>query len=386
MARRAKGTGSVYRTADGWVGQFDAGIGAEGKRQRPKVTGKTQREVQAKLAQLALRVAEGRPAAPGKETVKVFLIRYLATVLKPSAAPSTYASRAMIIQRHLIPALGRYPLAGLTAAHVQAYIADKSGHGTDKSGPQAALAPRTVRLHLATLHAALEVAVDWDLLPKNPCRRIRLPPIPESCYPVLDSGHALQFLRAIAADRLAALYVLGLTTGLRIGECLGLQWTAIAWGTSAIRVERKLLHLGGALLEDAPKGRRVRTVELVPLAVAALRRHQAQQAAERLAASGVWSRPDLVFTSPTGAPLWDSPITSHALPRLLAAAQLPRMTFHHLRHSFATLLLADGESISVVAEALGHADATVTLRTYRHLLPHERGRATGRLARLLPEE
>lgn len=374
--RRAKGTGSVYRDGDHWTGQLDVGIGPDGKRHRKKVIGRTQREVQQKLAQLSLTVEAGQTVPRGRETVGAFLTRWLETVLRPSVAVTTYASRRMIVQRHLVPTLGRRPLVALTTADIQGYVAEKSK----------TLAPRTIRLHHATLHAALEVAVDWDLLPKNPVRRIRLPPVSEQDYPVLDRDAAQRFLRLIAQERLAALYVLGLTTGLRIGECLGLQWEAIDLDAGRMKVQRKLLHLGGALLEDAPKGRRVRTAELVPIAVAALKRHQARQAEERLRLGGTWGRPDLVFTSPTGTPLWDSPITSVALPKLAARAGLPRMTFHALRHSFASLLLADGESISVVAEALGHADATVTLRTYRHLLPGERGRATDRLAKLLPVE
>jgi integrase len=375
--RRSKGTGSVYRLADGrWCGQADLGW-RQGRRWRRKVIRPTQRAAQQALARLLAAHQTGQLPEPTRETVGGFLQRWLATVQRPHAAASTYVRQETVIRCHLLPAFGRRPLAKLTRAEIQQYVAEKARTA----------APGSVRLHHAILHSALETAVEWDLLARNPAARVRLPRAPERAYPVLDWDAAARFLQVVAPERLAALYVLGIATGLRIGECLGLQWAAVNLDAGLIRVERKLLRLPRQIIEEPPKSARSRReVELVPWAVVALRKHQAQQAAERLLAGSAWERPDLVFTDPLGRRLWDRPISSRHLPKLLAQAGLPRMTFHSLRHVFASLLLSDGADVAAVSALLGHADPSVTLRVYRHMLPQEKRGAVNRLARLAPDE
>jgi integrase len=371
--RRSKGTGSIYKRPDGrWVGVADFGWRG-GKRWRPKVVAATQRQAQQRLAALIADHQAGKPApASGRELTGAFLTRWLETVQRLHLAPSTYVSQEMIVRCHLRPAFGHRPLAQLTPAEIQDYVAAKAR----------TLAPGTVRLHVSVLRHALNVAVEWGLVARNPAARVRLPKRPERATLVLGWAEAARFLRVVAADRLAALYVVGLATGMRVGELLGLQWAAVDLDAGVLRVERKLLRLRGQLVEDPPKtarGRRV--IELVPWAADALRAHQARQAAE-LEQAGVWARPDLVFTSPLGEPLWDRAVSSRWLPALLARAGLPRMTMHQLRHSLASLLLSDGADVAAVSALLGHSDPSITYRIYRHLLPHERGRAVSRLERL----
>jgi integrase len=375
-SRRSKGTGSVFQDSQGrWVGMVDLGY-RNGKRWRPKVVCATEREARQRVARMAADRDAGK-APPGRELTGPFLTRWLETVQQLHLAASTYVSQEMIVRVHLTPAFGRKQLAKLTPADVQQYVADKAK----------VLAPGTVRLHIAVLNAALSTAVDWGLIPRSPASRVRLPKAAEREYRVFTWEETERFLRAVASERLAALYILGIATGMRIGECLGLQWSAVDIDAGILHVERKLLHLQRGVIEDAPKtARGRRDVELVPWAVAALRRHKARQAEERLLLGEAWERPDLVFTSPLGKRLWDRPISSVALPRLLAQAGLPRLTFHGLRHSLATILLSEGADVAAVSAMLGHSDASITLRVYRHVLPGEQRRVVNRLERLVPDE
>jgi integrase len=181
-----------------------------------------------------------------------------------------------------------------------------------------------------------------------------------------------------------ALYVLALTTGMRIGELMALQWDAVDLDAGALTVQRKLLHVGKQVIEGPPKstaGRR--RIELHRLAVDALRRHRARQREQRLAAGGEWARPDLVFTTDTGRPQRATIITGHFLPQVLERAGLPRLTCHELRHSMITLMLSRGESINVVAQMVGHSSVAMTLGVYRHILPNEQRGAVDRLGDLL---
>jgi integrase len=113
------------------------------------------------------------------------------------------------------------------------------------------------------------------------------------------------------------------------------------------------------------------------------RRHRARQAEERLALGPEWARPDLVFTTTSGQPINACTVRNWHFPRLLRRADLPKMTFHQLRHSFATLLLSRGESVSVVQQLLGHSSPSITLGVYRHVLPGEQRGAVERLGDLL---
>jgi integrase len=213
---------------------------------------------------------------------------------------------------------------------------------------------------------------------------VDLPKLAPREAPVLAAGPAQRLLQAARGERLEALFVLALTTGARQGELLGLRWEDVDLEGGLLHIRRKLLRVQRQLVESAPKsasGRR--TLVLSRLAVEALRRHRARQSEERLQVGAAWARPDLVFTTARGEPLNACTLRNWHFPRLLRKAGLPKLPFHGLRHSVATLLLSRGESINVVQELLGHSSPGLTLRVYRHVLPGEQRAAVERLTALL---
>jgi integrase len=320
------------------------------------------------------RPAAGATGASERETVEQLLRRWLEDVQRARVEPSTLVREEAVVRCHLLPALGKSRLAKLTPRDVQEYIAQK----------RKTHAPASVRLHHSVLHNALNTAVDWGWIARNPADRAKLPKIPKPQRQALDAEPARQLLHAARGDRWEALYVLALSTGCRIGELLALRWDDVDLDRGMLNVQRKLLYLGKQLIEGGPKssaGRR--HVELSRPAVEALRRHRARQAEQRLQVGAEWSHPDLVFTTPFGKPQRANPITSYYLPRLLAKAGLPKMTFHELRHSAITLMLSRGENISVVAQMVGHSNVAMTLSRYRHILPNEQRGAVDRLGALL---
>jgi integrase len=372
--RRGQGEGSIFQAQDGrWRAVVDLGW-QNGKRHRQYLSGNTRKEVQDKL-KIALREQQqGVTPAPQRQTVGQFLETWLRDVRGPKLEPSTYSRYEVTIRRHLIPALGKRPLAKLTTAEIQGFYAHTR------------LAPTTVRLSHAIFRSALETAVQWDLLAKNPASHVELPKVPQRDLRVLDSDAARQFLQAAQGDPREALYITALTTGMRIGELLGLRWADLDVDAGVVHVQRKLLHLGKRIIEGSPKsaaGRR--RVELDRLAVDALRRHRARQLELRLQLGADWARPDLVFTTETGRPQRADTVTCHYLPRLLQKAGLAKMVFHDLRRSMITLMLSNGESISVVSQMVGHSNAAMTLSRYRAILPNEQRGAVNRLGALLTD-
>jgi integrase len=176
-------------------------------------------------------------------------------------------------------------------------------------------------------------------------------------------------LEHVEGDRLEALYVLALATGLRQGELLGLGWPDVDLSAGVLTVRRSLQRVNGVIDFVEPKTLRSRRTVSVPASVGdLLRRHRQRQAGERLKAGSVWQENDLVFTTGTGRPL-DGTNVTRRFQRLLAAAGIPQRRFHDLRHSCATVLLAQGVAARVVMEILGHSQILVTQNTYTHVLP-----------------
>src|SRR5829696_2841027 len=176
---------------------------------------------------------------------------------------------------------------------------------------------------------------------------------------------------AARGDRLEALYVLAVTTGLRQGELLGLKWDDIDLEVGTLQVRHTLTTAKGGPVLSAPKtkGSR-RTVRLSQTALEALRSHPgASIGGDRPGAGSLWSENGLIFASESGSPLPRQHITARRFKPLLKRAGLPEIRFHDLRHTCATLLLSKNVNPKVVSEMLGHASIAITLDTYSHVLP-----------------
>ncbi len=178
-------------------------------------------------------------------------------------------------------------------------------------------------------------------------------------------------LKVAEGDRLEALLIVALSTGMRSGEMLGLQWKAIDLDRGRIGVVASLQpNLAHELVLMEPKTPRSRrAIDIEPRVVLALRRHRAAQAMERRVAGVAWVDNDLVFTAPTGAPIDGRALIRAWFRPLLAKAGLPSIRIHDLRHSYASIALARGVHPKVVQEALGHSTIAVTLDLYSHVVP-----------------
>jgi integrase len=220
-----------------------------------------------------------------------------------------------------------------------------------------------------TLRKALADAVAARRLDWNPAEAAKVPKVERGrALPVWSAADVARFLEHVAGDRLAALYVLAATTGLRRGELLGLRWqdVAIEEHPARLSVRRTRVQYGRLVADKAPKSpRSSRTIPLPTGAIVALRRHRANQAEERLAAGTAYTDSGLVFADEIGRPLMPSTISS-AFARHVRDAGLPRLTLHGLRHTFATLGLEAGVDTVYVSELLGHASPAITMQVYQH--------------------
>lgn len=232
----------------------------------------------------------------------------------------------------------------------------------------------------------LSQAVRDDLVSRNVCELVTPP---RSDQVPFRGGHlrpdqARALLAAGERTRLAAMWRLALTAGLRKGELLGLRWEDVDLDAGTLTVRRTVFRQPGrGLVEGRPKtSDSARTLRLGVASVDSLRRHRSGQAAERLRAGELWQGSGRVFTTPRGSTI-DPRNVSRLLDELCAVAEVPRIRVHDFRHTCATLLLAEGEPLEVIAERLGHSDTRVTSQVYAHVLDELKQRAADRLDALL---
>jgi integrase len=194
---------------------------------------------------------------------------------------------------------------------------------------------------------------------------------------------AKQFLAAIKGNRLEALYSVAVALGLRRGEALGLRWQDVDLDAGTLTVRVTLQRVSGKLQLVEPKtSRSRRTITLPQITIKALRTHKTRQLEERLAAGEQWLETGMIFTSTIGTPLEPRNL-NRQFTKLLEQLGLPHMRFHDLRHTCASLLLAQGVHPRVVMETLGHSRISETMDRYSHVIPALQQDAADRLDKLL---
>lgn len=354
MAKRAAGEGSVYKRGKRWVAQVGTG------RNREYKPFDTQKEANAWRHKKLEQRRQGLNILGSKVPLSKFLDDWL-IVVKSSVRPNTHAQYTQIAHQHINPALGDILLRDLKPHQVQMLYTNKLADGTS---------PRTTRMIHAVLHAALNHALKIGLVIRNVSDPVTLPKVPRKEMNTLDDYQVRLLIQAANGTRMQALFWLAVTTGMRMGEILGLKWGDLERNSGNLRIQRQVQRRKGEGLVFCPpkSSSGVRVIKVGKITLSKLIEHRNQQHQERMLAGEKWQDYDLIFTSPIGTPL-DNSNVNKVYKRCLKMAGLPDIRFHDLRHTAATLMLQEGINPKVVQERLGHADISLTLNTYSHVLP-----------------
>lgn len=419
--RRGHGEGSITQRPDGrWVARVELGW-EDGRRKRKAVYGKTRVEVAGKLTKLQGQVQAGTVLPNERQTVEQFLMRWLEHK-RARLRPRAWLTYEQAIRIHLVPGIGKLPLAKMKPAHLEAWF--------DRH-LRAGASARNVRYARTVLRAALNQARKWRDVADNVATLIEPPRHQAKEIQPLTPEQARALLLAAQGNRLEAIVSVGTALGLRLGEVLGLAWADVDMERETLRVRQALERSGGdstarrpmiaerqvLLAEFAatpkrseerravrmkldalrkqwrtirttlkltePKSLRSRrTIRMPGIVSAALKAHRVRQLEDRLAAGASWENSGLVFTTAFGTPLEPRNVTA-AFHALLAAAGLPSVRFHDLRHTAATLLLAQGVDPRTIMETLGHSQISLTLNTYSHVLPALQDNAAAKMDAIL---
>lgn len=354
--RRGRGEGSIHFLVSKalWCAQLTIGYNEEGTRKRRYVYGKTKKEVQNKLIEMQSASASGTLAEPKQMRLADYLAHWLEDTARPSVRLSTFVSYRWILRKYVTPHLGGLQLAKLQPIQIQNLYTVLENAGAS---------PRMRQMVHMVLRRALSQAVQWGHLQRNPCEGVKRPRAPRKSMNCFTKEQINQFLKAAQEDRLYALYLLALCTGLRQGELIGLKWSDVDLSSGSISVQRTVHELSGKLCINEPKTSKGRRQVTIPdIAIIALLKHRDDMLKEK-------NDVEWVFCDTSGKIVRATNMRHRSFYPLLIKAGVPKIRFHDLRHTAATILLSQGVHPKIVQERLGHAQIAITLDTYSHVLP-----------------
>ncbi|MDW7729697.1 MAG: site-specific integrase [Bacillota bacterium] len=420
MARRQTGEGSIFKRKDGgknskWAASVFIGYDPKtGKPKRKTFYGPTRATVAEKLAEVLPKLKNGGWHEPSKQLFADWLDTWLNDYMKPSLRPTTWESYFYLANKHIAPALGHLRIKQLQTAHLQKLYNDKLEGGRE-DGKGGGLSPRTVRYIHVVIRGALEQAKKEGAILINPADSVKLPREQKKEIRFFDAEEMARFLNAARETRWFPAYLLELATGLRRGELLALRWKDVDLEKGSVTVNQNLVRVKGGLKFQEPKTKLANRTISIPTGVATeLRAYKKRQAEEKLNAGMAWQKEltflrekpeknDLVFSNELGGPCCPRGITQH-FERLIEkynmkveekgkrerwkqeaidAAKLPRITFHGLRHTFATMSLQEGVDMKTTQENLGHFDPAFTLSVYSGVTKRMKQEATDKIGNLL---
>jgi integrase len=368
--------GKITKRGDSWTMMIDLPPHpVTGKRRQRRITADTKKEVEA-LATKALASIEsgGFAEADAKKiTVSEYMARWLESI-RQSMRPASYRRYADLSRQHIEPVIGRIHLAKLSQLDVQSLYADRIEYG---------LSPTSVGLLHCILHRALKQAMRGGLLTRNVTELVDVPRRITPEYVTWDREQATSFLAVSDKDDLAALWRLALLTGMRRGEILGLKWDDLDLARGALSVKRTISRGNGGSFEfGPPKSGKGRQIALPRSATDALHKHRVKQLEKRMPVGISYNDLGLIFADALGEPLHPNTLRLRFL-RLMKEAGVPVLRIHDLRHTSATLMLANGENPKIVSERLGHANIGITMDRYSHVTATMQRESADRLDTLL---
>ena len=278
----------------------------------------------------------------------------------PRALATAALYLVIFLKNHIKPQIGSIPLADLTSLDLQRFYKHLLDGGRvdrieAKKKPKG-LAPKTVRNIHQMIGSAYNLAMEQKLVTRNPTQGCALPKVEHKEMKTLTADQLSAFFQEARDSGVYELYYLDLATGLRRGELLGLKWADVDLDRGVLKIQRAISRQNGKVVETPLKTKNAyRTLPLSADAIDVLMQQR------RKTGNSEW-----VFPSPSGGPMSPDSVL-HMLQRVLKRAGLPRIRFHDLRHTFATMALQNGVDVKTVSSMLGHYSAGFTLDIYAHV-------------------
>ena len=361
MARRAKGEGMLRKRKDGrWEGWFNIGKDENGKIKRKSVTAKTKTECQEKLTLAQAKYEEEQKIlsthnylTESDPTLEKWYDIWINTFCKGVVKEYTAYGYEQRFRLYILPVFGNMKLSKISSVACQQFLVELLNNGRirDRETRGPSLSPFTVKGVQRSLSVCLEKAVDEGLIDKNPCSKVNMP------MKTLKKEEIGRFLEETKNCGCYEFYYLELTTGMRLGEICALEWSDLDVENKTISVNKSARKIKGQMILTTPKTKSsTRTIRINDDLVDLLLAMKEKQIESKY-----------IFPSPETGEIRDTSAVTRKLHRIQERAGLPKIRFHDLRHSFATLTLEAGVDVKTVSHMLGHTDAGFTMNTYMHV-------------------
>ena len=378
--KRGQNEGTIFEEQPGrWVAQITLGykiVDDKRRRIRKKFVATTRDAVHKKLTEALREQQTGGIVPMQRDSLGGFLDRWLPTLRAKGRSEATLESYAWLIKKHITPEIGTVPLTKLNQRDLNDFMQRKLESG---------LSARTVAYCHAVIRSALGKAEKDGLVGRNVAKLAEPPRQQAASIEPMAAADARRFLSAVSGHRLEALYAVALAVGLRRGEILGLEWASVDLkrGTLAVtQTAQRVKGKGIILSRTAKTDKSLRMIPLPSFAVRALKAHREQQEQERRFADATWREHGLVFTTAIGTPIESRNLLRH-FHATLDALKIPSHRFHDLRHTAASLLLAQGATLHEVKEILGHSQIRLTSDLYGHAYMAVKKEAVARMDSVL---
>lgn len=373
--------GHVRKRGKKWVFVIDIGKDENGKRKQYWSRGfEKQREAEKAMNAMLHELNTGAYVAPSQDSFGEYITAWLEDK-RSKIRPNTFRSYEGPVRLYIVPALGKYKLTDLRPHHLRQFYRDLQ----NRDRP---LSSRTIQLCHTLIREALKQAVKDELVPRNIAEAVNPPRLEQQHGNTWTPEQVVRFLEANKdEDRQYYVgFVLAIMTGMRKSEILALRWSDIDFEESVLHVNRMLTWVKGEPIFQEPKSRRSRrAIALGPETVRELERHREFQVRDRNLYGPEYQDHDLVVARPDGRPMYPRTFDD-AWYRALKRANVPKIRFHDLRHTHASLLLKQEVHPQIVRERLGHSTITITLDIYSHLLPGMQRKVANQFEDLLRDD
>lgn len=311
-------------------------------------------------------------------------------------APKTQGEYKRMLELHILPQLGNIKLADIRPTHIMKFYKFLQQDGIRQDGKSGKLSERSIRYYHAVLSSMLQDAVQWQLIVSNPTSRVEAPKVHKKQTVFLNETQSAELLQTLISEpiKYRVLVALALFTGCRRGELLGLEWNNIDMDKGQLAITKQSQYTPETgIVDKAPKTYNSnRLIALPPSIVLLLKEYKVAQNEERLKMGTLWHNSDRLFTTWNGKPMHPDTVSSwfkdfqnkHNEENLKNKKEpLPHIRFHDLRHTSASLLIAQGVPLKNVSSRLGHSSITITADIYSHALQSVDKEAARKLENLL---
>lgn len=385
--KRANGEGSIGKwivngVNKGWRASISAGRDENGKLIRKQFYGKTQKEVKEKLEEFKKQMSLGALPSDDKITLEDWYYTWLFDYRLKDLKPKSFEKYEGIYRNYIKDTqLGNIKLKDLRATHIQQYYNKLLDN--DKKPVS------TIKGLNTRLKPCLAEAEKQGYIQKNYCKMVTLPKDNSTKeIKVLTMDQQNSFIAAIKGHDLEVLFLVALSTGLRLGEILGLKWCDIDFDKGTLTVNRTLQRVTeiskdgsreSKIIEQLPKTKNsIRTIPIPQNILSRLKDHRLEQNKNRLKLGELYLNNDYVFCNDLGYPI-DDKRPARNLKSILTKLNIEPIKFHGLRHTYATRLFEANVPPKTVQVLMGHYDISITLDIYTHVMENTKLEAVDKL-------